>query len=545
MQGRIEITVGIFVLAALGVFAYMGFQIGAFRFDRSRYNEYAIYFKDISGLSRKADVKIAGVKVGWVEAITLHSNGQPEAEAKIMVQNEYALYSDAYALVRQQGLLGPNYLEVIPGDPLMRRLEGGETLDKPTTKPVAMDELLLQFKKIATNVEDVTESFKAALGGTEGRDQLRHLFENLNHTAEKLSSFSDILERSFSRNEDNINDILALGKDLRRLAEKLETDMFPAFKDGFEKISHVFDRDFGRIADKLESTGDALEEASTQARDGLKSLTSVAEKIDDGKGLLGKLINEDETYKDLRVAVSGLKNYFAKVDRMQIVVDSHVETMHRPGEHYAFEDSKGYFDIRVHPNEDHFYVLQLASSDKGYIQRHEILRKYCDGNDNLVDLDRLNITDAEKLQLTYLQKLEFRNRNGIKIGAQFGKVFNDIALRFGLIEGFAGLGIDIDIPTGTDKFRWVTTLEAFDFTGQNRTNDRRPHIKWLNRMFLFRNIYFTFGADDFASKHNSNIFLGCGIRFGDDDIKFLLGGMGGGCGGGVTGFTSGGQLTSN
>lgn len=532
MQGRIEIIVGIFVLASLVVFAYMGFQIGAFRFDRSSYNEYTIYFKDITGLSRKADVRIAGVKVGWVEKITLHPD-ETEAEIKVMVQKDYALYSDAYAMVRQQGLLGPNYLEVIPGDPLLSKLKEGEALSKPSVSPVSIDELLHQFQKIAANVEDVTQTFKVALGGNEGQDQLRNLFTNLNSTVERINSISEVLDRAFVRNEDGVNDFLALGKDLRRLAVKLEDDIFPSIKGSLGGF---------------EGTGKALEEASLQAREGLKSFSSVAEKIDEGKGLLGKLVNEDETYKDLKVAVSGLRNYFAKVDRMQIVFDAHMESMHRPAENYCYEDSKGFFDVRIHPNEDHFYILELSESEKGYMDRHEIQKNYYDDRGNPVDVNTLNIDDAAKLQFTFREKLDIFNRNRFRIGLQFGKVFSDIALRFGLIEGFGGVGIDFDIPTGSENFRWVTTLEAFDMTGQNRRNDRRPHFKWLNRMFIMRNLYVTFGADDFASRHNANVFLGVGLRFGDDDVKFLLGGIsGGGIGSGVatTPFVAGNTIVDH
>jgi ABC-type transporter Mla subunit MlaD len=50
------------VLGALGIFIYMGFSIGVFRFDRGNYYAYVIGFNDISGLVRKAEVKIAGVK---------------------------------------------------------------------------------------------------------------------------------------------------------------------------------------------------------------------------------------------------------------------------------------------------------------------------------------------------------------------------------------------------------------------------------------------------------------------------------------------------
>ena len=119
MIGTIETRVGMLVLGALAVFAYMGFQIGAFRFDTGRYHSYTVYFKDISGLSKKAEVKIAGVKVGWLKEIYLENEDELLVAAQIMVLKEYKLYSNAHAMVRQEGLLGPKYLEIVPGDPLL------------------------------------------------------------------------------------------------------------------------------------------------------------------------------------------------------------------------------------------------------------------------------------------------------------------------------------------------------------------------------------------------------------------------------------------
>ena len=46
-------------------------------------------------------------------------------------------------------------------------------------------------------------------------------------------------------------------------------------------------------------------------------------------------------------------------------------------------------------------------------------------------------------------------------------------------------------------------------------------------MYVMRNIYFTFGADDFVSKQNANVFVGLGMRFGDDDVKYVLGSLSG------------------
>jgi len=561
LQGKIETRVGIFVLIALAVFGYMGFKIGAFRFDRAQYTKYVLYFRDISGLSRKAAIKIAGVKVGWVEDIQLVPGMNSKAEAVIMVSGQCPLYQNAYAIVRQDGLLGPKYVDLLPGDSLLRKLDEGESLQKSGVDPVDLDDLFREFKEIATNVREVSASFKDAFAGPQGVDQIKSFAYNLENAAEKFSSVSTIIERSFARNEENIDAFLEIGTNVRMLSEKLENKVFPSFQESIEKISTVFDRDFGRIATRVEATTEALEEAASQARDGLRNISSVAEKIDEGKGLLGKLVNEDETYRDLKVAVSGFKNYVSKLDRMQILFDTHFETMHRPAENYRYEDSKGYFDIRIHPNEEHFYLVQIASSERGFAYRTD--KEYAYTNDNLdyIDPTKMNNPQAvsptlpitpderpkllsdslyantlpfdDQLKTNYRQEELKFERNSVRFGVQFGKIFGDVALRVGMIDGFAGMGADYDFPFQTDKFRWVTTFEGFDFRGFNRRGrtkfhqDKRPHLKWLNRMFLMRNVYFTFGADDFISKQNANAFVGVGMRFGDDDVKYVLGSISG------------------
>ncbi len=171
MQGKIETRVGIFVLVAIGIFIYMGFQIDAFRFNKGSYNSYTMFFKDISGLTRKAEVRIAGVKVGWVESRELIAD-ESQAEVQIMVRKEYTIYQDAHAIIRQEGLLGPKYLELVPGNPLLPCIQAGGTLGEPNVAPVSMDELLQKFKTIAANVESVTDSLKETMGGVQGQDRL-------------------------------------------------------------------------------------------------------------------------------------------------------------------------------------------------------------------------------------------------------------------------------------------------------------------------------------------------------------------------------------
>lgn len=529
MQGKIETKVGIFVLAALGVLAYMGFHIGAFRFDRSHYNKYVMFFKDISGLSRKAEVKIAGVKVGWVEAIELvESDDKTTARAEVMIHNKYKLYNDAYAIVRQEGLLGPKYLEIVIGDPLLPQLKSGDALSKPNVEPVSTDDLLHSFKRIAANVEQVTDSLRSALGDSNGGDTLKDIVENVYQASERIASVSGVIERSLIRNEDNIDSFLEIGEHVRRVAENLDRDVLPAFKDSVVQVSQTLDHNFDRIASQIESTATAFEDASVQARDGLRSISNVAEKIDEGRGILGKLVNDDEAYKDLRVAIQGFRNYLAKVDMLQVVFDSHFESMYRPAEHYRNMDVKSYFEMRIHPRLDYFYLAQIVTSEKGFVERRRRDYTYSDPRTGEV-VNPFAMEDLEpfaKLWLVYTQNKIKVNRNQLRFGLQFGKIFGNIALRVGIFDNTGGMGVDFDIPMPTDNFRWVTTFEAFDFYGWNRIDDRRPHLKWINRMYMFNNIYVTFGADDFVSKDNANAFFGAGMRFDDDDVKYLLSNLG-------------------
>ncbi len=257
LQGKIETRVGIFVLIALAVFGYMGFKIGAFRFDRAQYTKYMLHFSDISGLSRKAAIKIAGVKVGWVENIKLIEGAQAQVEAEVMVSATYPLYQNAYALVRQDGLLGPKYIDLLPGDQLLRQLNEGESLQKSGAEPVDLDDIFREVKVIAHNVREVTESFKDALGGQQGMDQIKSFVGNMENAAEKFSNVTNIIERSFMRNEDNVDAFLEIGANVRMLSERLENNVFPSFQESIEKISSVFDRDFGRIANRVEITTEA------------------------------------------------------------------------------------------------------------------------------------------------------------------------------------------------------------------------------------------------------------------------------------------------
>ena len=178
----------------------------------------------------------------------------------------------------------------------------------------------------------------------------------------------------------------------------------------------MFDRDFGSVAGKLETTADAIEQAALQTRDGFRSIGAVADKINEGKGLIGKLINEDQTYHDLKVAVQGLKNYFSKIESLGVVFDSHFETMYRPAENFKYKDSKGYFDLRIHPSEDRFYIIQMSGSLKGTIKRKDVEVVRYDTNGDILKATDLNLSDDYKWAYPSKYQVIEQERDTVKYG---------------------------------------------------------------------------------------------------------------------------------
>lgn len=521
-----EIIVGLFVLVAFLIFAGMGFGIGAFRLDTFKYNEYTIIFNQVTGLSKKAEVKISGVKVGWVEAVELNKDF---VLTKIRIKNSYPLYENSAAAIRQDGWFGPKYIEIAQGSDLLPTLISGDTLKEKGKAHQDVDRLLQSLTGIGTSVEEVAESFKEALATPEGKEALKEVIQNVHLASGNLAQLTNVVNEAVKKNEPQLDAFLGMGETFKQLSTNLENNIFPSFQENVNKIATVFDRDFNRIASRFDLVGGAFETVAKQFSSGAGNLDEIAAKINRGQGLLGKIVNEDVIYQDLRTAVEGFKNYINRLDRLQLVFDSHFESMRIPAENYHYQDSKGYFELRLYPQEHYFYMLQVAYSERGFIDRVEYQRDFVDQE----TLDPINLATApprifEKTHDWYRERQIVFKRNAIKVGLQFGTVFKRLAIRFGVFDGMGGVGFDVTIGSPQSKLYWIMSLEAFDLAGFNRVHDKRPHLKWYNRIYMpGTSVYFMLGADDFASRKNKNIFFGGGVCWGDEDIKYLLGNLSG------------------
>ncbi|MCB9747838.1 MAG: outer membrane lipid asymmetry maintenance protein MlaD [Candidatus Omnitrophica bacterium] len=120
----IEITVGFFIFIGILCMAYTSIKLGQVEFFKNNYYELKAKFTSVTGLKKDTPVEISGVKIGNVKSIELKDY---QALVTFEINDHIKIHEDAIASIRTKGILGEQYIEILPGasDTV---LKPGETL---------------------------------------------------------------------------------------------------------------------------------------------------------------------------------------------------------------------------------------------------------------------------------------------------------------------------------------------------------------------------------------------------------------------------------
>lgn len=114
MKDRVIETVVGFVVICLAIFSFMFFyKISDSGEDGEGYFLNA-YFQNIEGVAEGNDVKLSGIKIGYIDNVTLE-NGTYFAVARLKIKKGIDIPSDSRAIVSTSGLLGGKYIRINPG----------------------------------------------------------------------------------------------------------------------------------------------------------------------------------------------------------------------------------------------------------------------------------------------------------------------------------------------------------------------------------------------------------------------------------------------
>ena len=330
---KTEAKVGIFVFISLILLFYMTLKISGVKKINGEGKTYFIEFTNVSGLVKKAKVEIAGVDSGWVENITLTSDGKAKVEIKI--NPKIKIYDNAKAYVKSYGFMGEKYVELHPGNN-GKLLQEGEII-KNSYSEKSISEVADEISVAVNEFSKFMKNLNTSMGTVEG-NKIKNIVNNFDNFSYNLSMFTANLNNLFSKNRDKIQNMLdnfnlisiTLNKSIKNIAEisekinkgegtlgKLINDksLYTNLDKSFQNLKLISDK----IATGKGTIGKFIndEEFYNEIKGTIIGLKKVTELLTEGKGTFGRLLVDDSVYKDLKITLSNLNSITSKINSGQ------------------------------------------------------------------------------------------------------------------------------------------------------------------------------------------------------------------------------------
>ncbi len=497
--------VGIFMLVILAVLGYFVLKIEDVKIGRGAgTKKVTAVFDSVAGLDNKSSVRVAGVRVGKVKDVRLRPDGKAEVELEI--DKDVQLHGNAFARIANLGLLGEKYVEIVPGSPNAPVIPEETHIVLRGTEPASMDDVTNQVSAIATDVKAITESLRAAIGGPAGQQRLNDIVENVRQITVQVREL-------VAANRSNVDATVA---NARAITESLRVEI-PRLAKSIEKTADDIGGTVGENRQDVKAVVENLRKLSTDLQTTTANLNAITGQVKSGEGTVGKLVYSEEAHDRLNKAltaveggVTELKNTLGRVGRMQL--DLGINSDYYAGVNQSgpakdlFGSSRSAVFLHLNPNPDsnRFYAVELANTPLGR-RRDKVIEE--------------TITNpATGVSSTTITKQTRFDQNFV-VSAQAAWNLQPLVVRLGLIDSTGGAGVDYKYSP-----RITATAEAFDFS---KRFDNNPHLRVYGEYVLRTEkphtpaLFLRSGIDN--PLNDVAFTFGAGVRWRDDDLKYLLG----------------------
>lgn len=497
---------GVFMLIVLGILGYFILKIEDVQFGHGTgARKVTAVFDSVAGLDNKSAVRVAGVRVGKVSNIKLRPDGK--AEVTLDVDPDVVFHPGASAHVANLGLLGEKYIELDPGPPSGPAVPQEQSVILHGSQPASMDDITNQVAAIANDVKAITASLRGAMSGPAGQQRLVDIVENVRTITEQVRDL-------IAANRTNVDATMA---NARVISESLRVEI-PRLASSIDRMTTQMNGTIGDNRDDVRHIVENLRTLSADLKTTSDNLNAVTGQIRSGEGTVGKLLYSNEAHDRLTAAlgsvesgVNELRNTLGRASRMQLDLGLNGDYYAGLPDHQDGGDklgsSRSAVWLRLTPNPEHnrFYNVELAQTPYGK------------RNDKNIEE---TVTNPATGQSTTTITKQTRFDRSFLVSAQAGWTLAPFAVRLGLIDSTGGAGVDYSFNN-----RIRVTGEAFDFS--HRSGDNNPHLR-LYGEYIFRQakattptIFVRSGVDNVLN--HTAFTLGGGIRWRDDDLKYLLG----------------------
>ncbi len=470
--------VGVFVTIVLMILSWITLKISSGTiFGGTQGYTIKAYFTNAQGLNTKTGVYLAGIRIGNIDDIKLVND---KALIVMNIMSGVRIEENAKAVIRTKGLLGEDFIEIIPGAKPAGHIKPGEEL-RYAESPADMEELMNKLNSIATNINSVTQSLSDVFGGTQGTNNIKGLFNNLNetinHVDRLVTSTNSNLNRTFASVNEFAGALKEHGPDILANLARIAEELHQIIAENKQSVNKTMEN-INTASEKLDKT--------------LANIEVITGDLKEGKGTIGKLLMDKKTEEQVSNALSGISSMAGGISKFRIAVNFNEEYQFQP------QTLKSYLNLILQPKSDSYFLLGIVDDPSKYAEQSTNYT-YTQVNNGPVQQTR---TVTEKAG------------NQLKFNAEMAKKISYITFRGGIIESSGGVGIDVAAPY---EPLWLS-LDMYNF---NAKPD--PTLKVTLSTSVLRYFILSGGMENVLDRNVKTWFAGLGVGFDDEDIKNIFG----------------------
>ena len=504
---KTEAKVGLFI--TLSLFFLFGLLTQLSSFDNMFKKSYPIVaqINDGSGLKDKAKVKLKGVEIGYVEKVGLKNNN---VVTHLMINQGIKIPIDSTIIISQDSLLGGKFLDIQPGvspevlkvNSLLSKEEKISSIGDAST---AADKA---FQEISLLVKDVRDILNSG-----GKEDIQSTLSNLNEFSKLLASISkddnqtihDILSnanKSLKNANETISkfgtmsdEITLTAKEFSHIGKNLNQDL-PKMMDEYSNVAKNINRDLPAIMARIDSITKYLEQVSATLDSKLPSVIDKFVVLEDNLNQV--VVDNKDNLSDALTSVDG---FFSESTETMRKVDKYLDGLIKSELHVemrsdeVYDDggySKSHLNLTLKPDPTRYYMLGITSGPS-FEADSKFPRGYA-GNKK-------------------------HESGSFLLSAQYGKRYDDLLFRIGIIESQGGFGVDYFALNDTLK----VSANLYDFNGVSDIRGENVNLTTTVRYQFFKHVNAYISGNNLLNSSANSISVGLGVSFIDNDLKNLLG----------------------
>ncbi len=330
-----EVRVGLLVLVSIAVLVFLILNASGDINPFSHKLHLKARFLDANGLREGSEVRLAGVRVGKVDKITLLPPSDvpnaPRVEALMLIQStidgqpaNQRIRTDSTAQQGSPSLLGNEMLiNITPGTALGQPVKDYNILPSSTSNTVndfatSGTELAQRLSKLSDEISGIVKDVKEGKGTVGRLFSDEALYNNLNAT---IRETEDVMRQVRSGNGsagrflndpalyNNANDIAI---QLRAIAADLRAGRGSAGK--FLTTDELYNR-INSVAERFDRS--------------VQQINEIVGEVNAGRGTFGKLVRDEQMYNDARAAIARFNTTAERIDSVVAAAQRGEGTMGR------------------------------------------------------------------------------------------------------------------------------------------------------------------------------------------------------------------------